>query len=281
MRQSWWILAKPSVRICEQVRLAVGLEYDGACFCGWQSQPCGGGGQDAAQQAFAVLAGKNTAVHAAGRTDAGVHASLQIAHLDVDIWRQASAWTFGANAYLPKGMRVLWTRPVAADFHARYMARRRTYQYVILNRPIGSAIVGGALAHHRTPLSLSAMQEAAAQLIGEHDFSAFRAASCQAKHARRHLFAARVSRHGDLIIMDFCANGFLHHMVRNMVGALLQVGRGRRPPSWLGELLQGGDRSLAAPTAPAAGLYFVGAEYPRRFEIAEYYRPPPFLLAMP
>ena len=257
------------------LRVALAIEYDGAAFLGWQSQLCGGGVQDALQQALASLAGAPVKLHAAGRTDSGVHATLQIAHFDAAAERPPKVWVSGANARLPTAVRVLWAQPAAADFHARYAAVCRSYQYIIINRP--SALMRNAAAYCRAPLSLAAMQDGMARLVGEHDFSGFRAASCRAKSPWRRLSVASARQCGDLTVLYFCGSGFLHHMIRNMAGALLEVGQGRKPPHWIEHLLHSRDRCLGAATAAAGGLYFTGAEYPGRFELPEYYRPPPLL----
>jgi tRNA pseudouridine38-40 synthase len=251
------------------LRLAIGLEYRGAGFCGWQSQPSGCGVQDAVESAVAAIAGEPTPVTAAGRTDAGVHAALQIAHFDVSVTRPLNAWVRGVNAHLPPGVAVLWAQPVDADFHARFAAIERGYRYVLLNHPVRAAGLAGLVGWHHRPLDVARMNAAAAQLLGEHDFSAFRAAECQAKTPVKDLRMARIERRGDYLLCDFRADGFLHHMVRNIMGCLIQVGAGARPPGWLGELLTGRDRTLAAPTFDAAGLYLTHIRYPSRFALPE------------
>lgn len=258
-------------------KMAAALEYDGAYFCGWQSQRGGGSVQDAVQQALLPLAGGAVTVHAAGRTDAGVHATLQMIHFEVETVRPAAVWVRGVNARLPAAVRMLWVQPAAADFHARYAAERRSYQYLLLTRPVASALLRHTAAYCRPPLVLEKMQEGIAQLAGAHDFSAFRAASCQAQTPHRHLYTAAVRRCGDLLVFDFCADGFLQHMIRNMVGALLAVGQERKPPQWLGELLRGRNRQAGAKPAAAGGLYFTGAQYPCRFGLPESERPLPLV----
>ena len=250
-------------------RWAAGLEYDGAAFCGWQSQRDKCGAQDALQHAFSTLNKEPLVVHAAGRTDAGVHASMQIAHFDSDKEYPASVWVRAANARLPKAIRVLWVRKVSDDFHARYSAARRYYRYWVMNQPIASAILRGFCACYDAPLAEESMNDAAKRLLGQHDFSAFRAAACQAKTPVRTMFEVSVVRHGGLLMLDFCASGFLQHMARNITGVLLEIGCGRRSPEWIDELLSGKDRTKAAKTAPAKGLCFCGAEYPEHFGLTK------------
>ncbi|MGI9306678.1 MAG: tRNA pseudouridine(38-40) synthase TruA [Gammaproteobacteria bacterium] len=252
-------------------RIAAGLEYDGGAFRGWQSQACGGGVQDAVQNALAPLNGKRITVHAAGRTDAGTHAAMQIAHFDAAATRPEKTWARAANAVLPPQISVLWAHAAPPDFHARYSATRRHYQYAIFNAPVPSPLRRNWTAYCRAPLCAETMQNALSHLCGLHDFSAFRASSCQAKTPVRTMHAARAKRQGEIILLEFCADGFLQCMVRNIAGAVLEIGANRRPPQWLGELLEKKDRNNCPPPAPAAGLYFTGAEYPKKFNFI----PPP------
>jgi tRNA pseudouridine38-40 synthase len=243
------------------MRVALGLEYDGSGFCGWQSQTSGCGIQDVLQRAIAEVAGHAISVTAAGRTDAGVHALSQVAHFDTASARPPSAWVRGVNAFLPKAVRVLWSAEVDVEFHARFSAQQRSYQYLLLNRPVAPAVMASKAGWFHLPLNVDAMQQAAHHLVGEHDFSAFRAAECQAKSPVKHLFQAQVRRAGDCLVFDFCAGAFLHHQVRNMVGALVYVGKGRYPPEWMAELLTSRDRRLAPPTFAPDGLYLTGVGY--------------------
>jgi tRNA pseudouridine38-40 synthase len=243
------------------MRIALGVEYDGSRFCGWQTQPDGCGVQDVLAEAVATIAGHAVTLAAAGRTDAGVHAVEQVVHFDTEQSRPDTAWVRGVNALLPDAVAVRWARPVAEDFHARFSARSRRYRYVLLNRSTRPGLFAGRVGWYHIPLDLAAMQEAAALLVGEHDFSAFRAAECQAQTPVRSLTRLAIERRGELILFDFVANAFLHHMVRNIVGCLVYVGKGKQPPAWLGELLAARDRTRAAPTFPADGLYFLGADY--------------------
>ena len=243
------------------MRTALGLEYDGSTFCGWQSQAGGGSVQDALESALSVVADGPIRVVCAGRTDAGVHALAQVVHFDTEAVRPDTAWVRGVNAHLPASIAVRWAQPVAADFHARFSALGRRYRYLLLNRGQRPGLMAGRVGWYHRPLDADAMAQAAGLLLGEHDFSAFRAAECQAKSPVKTLRRAEVRRHGDLLVFDFEASAFLHHMVRNLVGALVYVGKGAHPPAWLGELLAGRDRARAAPTFEASGLYFAGVDY--------------------
>ena len=243
------------------VRIALGLEYDGRYFCGWQTQTDGCSVQDALQRALTSIAGHPVEVVAAGRTDAGVHAAMQVVHFDAQFDRPASAWVRGVNSFLPDSVAVLWACVVTQDFHARFSALARSYRYVLLNHPVRPALQAGKTGWFHAPLALEPMREAAQLLIGTHDFSAFRAAACQAKSPMRELRSLGIRRDGDRIIFDLCANAFLHHMVRNIVGALVYVGKGRYPPHWVAELLQQRDRKLAAPTFAPDGLYLSAVRY--------------------
>ncbi|MDR2875163.1 MAG: tRNA pseudouridine(38-40) synthase TruA [Methylobacillus sp.] len=247
------------------MRIAIAIEYDGAGFCGWQSQPEGCGVQDHLQNAIAQIAGHAITLHAAGRTDAGVHALTQIAHFDVSAQRPASAWVRGVNALLPAAARVLWAHEVSGEFHARFSARSRCYQYLLINRSVAPALLADKAGWHHAPLDAEAMRVAAKMLLGEHDFSAFRAAQCQAKSPVKTLREAEVTRHGDAILFEFRANAFLHHQVRNMVGALVYIGKGEHPPEWIATLLAQRDRTQAPPTFSASGLYLAGVDYDAAF----------------
>jgi tRNA pseudouridine38-40 synthase len=206
-------------------------------------------------------------VTCAGRTDTGVHAACQVVHFDTDIGRPARAWVMGGNTRLPRSVRLLWCQAVEEGFHARYAARARSYRYTLLNRPIPPAMQHHFLSWERQPLDADAMHRAAQALLGEHDFSAFRTAQCQARHPRRDLHAISVRREADRVVVDITANAFLHHMVRNIVGSLLPVGRGERGVGWVRELLEGRDRVVAGPTAPAEGLVFLGPRYPADWKL--------------
>ena len=247
------------------MRFALAVEYSGHAFCGFQSQPSGCGVQDALERAIGAIAGHKVTVTAAGRTDAGVHAVSQIVHFETEAKRPDTAWVRGVNSHLPVAAAVLWARPVAEDFHARFAASARHYTYLLLARAERPALLAGLAGWYHRPLDAALMNAAAAHLLGTHDFSAFRAAECQAKSPVKSLTRIDVTQQGPFMRFDFSANAFLHHMVRNIVGALIDVGAGRREPAWLGELLAMRDRTRAAPTFAADGLYLAGATYDVRF----------------
>jgi tRNA pseudouridine38-40 synthase len=250
------------------MRIALGIEYDGSDFAGWQLQE----GevrtvQGSVEQALSQVADHPVRVVCAGRTDAGVHATAQVVHFDTDAERSMRSWVYGANANLPKTVSVQWARPVAEDFHARFSAVRRRYRYVILNREVRPTFLAWRVAWEYRPLSESLMQQAAQPLVGEHDFSAYRAVACQAKSPTRTLLELRVSRDRDLVILDLEANAFLHHMVRNIAGVLMDIGAGKQSPVWAREVLESRDRTLGGVTAPPHGLYLTGVSYPAHFEL--------------
>lgn len=243
------------------MRIALGLEYEGSSFCGWQSQSGGGAVQDAVESALSRVADTPIRVVCAGRTDAGVHALAQVVHFDTEAVRPDTAWVRGVNAHLPNSIAVRWTQLVSSEFHARFSARGRSYRYLLLNRPERPGLMARRVGWFHRPLDTAAMAKAASSLLGEHDFSTFRAAECQAKSPIKILRKAEVQRCNDLLVFDFEATAFLHHMVRNLVGALVYVGKGAHPPEWIGEILADRDRSKAAPTFEACGLYLSGVDY--------------------
>lgn len=249
------------------MRYALALEYDGAPFCGFQSQPSGCSIQDALEKALSAIAAGRVRVHASGRTDAGVHATSQIVHFETDATRPPTAWVRGVNSRLPSAIAVLWCSPVTNAFHARFSATARHYTYLLLNRPERPGLEHRRVGWHPLPLAVDAMCDAAARLSGTHDFSSFRAAECQARSPVRTLTGARVSIEAVHLRFEFSANGFLQHMVRNMVGALIAVGAGKRTPDWIDAVLAAADRRVGAPTADAAGLYFAGADYDVAFAL--------------
>ena len=242
-------------------RIALGLEYDGSRFLGWQTQPGGGTVQDALQPALAAIAGTSVEVTGAGRTDRGVHARLQVVHFDTEAKRPSSAWVRGVNALLPDSVAVLWSHEVPDDFHARYSARARTYRYELLNRPVRAALEAQYVGWFHLPLDVEKMRAAAALLAGEHDFSAFRSSECQAKSPVRTVDRFEITRQGETIHFVVRANAFLHHMVRNLVGTLVYVGKGKHPPEWVTELLRSKDRTKSAPTFGPEGLYLEKIDY--------------------
>jgi tRNA pseudouridine38-40 synthase len=251
------------------MRVALGLEYDGAHFCGWQSQPGGCGVQDALERELARMACHPVRVIAAGRTDTGVHALTQVVHFETTTERPLNAWVRGVNAGLPSSVRVLWAQQVDDEFHARFSARQRYYQYILFDQAVAPAILAGKVGWFHQPLDVDAMAEAAAHLIGEHDFSAFRAAECQAKSPVRTLQQAEVRRAGHAVLFEFSGNAFLHHQVRNMVGALVYVGKGSQPPAFIQQLLRSHDRRLAPPTFSPDGLYLSGVGYESRWGLPD------------
>ena len=244
------------------VRFALGIEYDGSNFQGWQRLSHGPSVQAAVESALSFVANHAVGVTCAGRTDSGVHARCQVVHLDTASGRTPFALQQGANSRLPGSIAVVWCQPVAQDFHARYCARARRYRYTLLNRRTRAAMQRDYLTWERHPLDADAMHRAAQALVGEHDFSAFRTVHCQAPHPHRNVHEVSVRRLDDRVVIEVQANAFLHHMVRNFVGSLLLVGRGEQPEAWPGELLAGRNRAAAGPTAPANGLVFLGPRYP-------------------
>lgn len=257
-------------------RIALGLEYDGTAYNGWQTQPHAPSIQDRVDAALSQVADHAVACVAAGRTDTGVHARGQVVHFDSPARRGARAWILGLNSLLPDDIAAQWVREVPADFHARYSAIRRWYRYRVLNQPLRSPLERHRAWWVHRPLDLAAMQAAASELLGEHDFSAFRAAACQSRTAVRALYRLDLQRHGPVIHIDCEANAFLHHMVRNIVGTLVRVGRGERDPGWVRRLLAARDRRLSGMTAPACGLTLMAVRYPPRFGLPEGGPPPPF-----
>jgi tRNA pseudouridine38-40 synthase len=242
-------------------RLAAVVEYDGTDFAGWQSQDHATGIQDLVQAAVSFVAGAPTVVICAGRTDAGVHAVGQIIHFDTDAVRTPRAWVLGANTRLPPSISLQWAGEVAGDFHARHAALRRTYRYYILNSSARSALHRERMAWIHRPLDAARMHAAAQVLLGEHDFSAFRSKECQSKSPRRRMQRVRVERDGERIVIEISANAYLHHMVRNIVGTLVEAQAAPDPAGVVAQILAGRERRLAGPTAPAAGLYLWEVEY--------------------
>ena len=243
-------------------RIALGIEYLGSAYCGWQRQQDCLGVQNHLEQALAKIACVPIEVFCAGRTDRGVHALGQVVHFESPVIRPDSAWVHGVNSHLPPDIRVLWQRTVSEDFHARFSAVARRYRYALVNRKVRSGVFHNHQAWSSYSLDVPAMHQAMQLLLGERDFSSFRAAECQAKHPNRCVISASCQRQGDVVLFDIEANAFLHHMVRNIVGSLLWVGRGEKPVEWIAELLAAKDRKLAAPTAEPQGLYLTHVRYP-------------------
>ncbi|WP_455233801.1 tRNA pseudouridine(38-40) synthase TruA [Thiogranum longum] len=249
------------------MRIACGIEYDGAGFSGWQRQDRARSVQAEVEAALSRVADQNVRVFCAGRTDAGVHASWQVVHFDTTAARSGRSWVLGGNANLPDEVRLLWTRQVDDGFHARFSARARSYRYVILNRQVRSALLRHHVAWDHRPMDETRMQAGARYLVGEHDFSSFRAVACQAKSPLRTVRWISVKRSGDYLYLDIEANAFLHHMVRNIAGVLMAVGRGEREPEWVRDVLDQRDRTQGGVTASAGGLYLVGVRYPDNYLI--------------
>ncbi len=258
-------------------RYAAAIEYDGSNYCGWQRQPHCSSVQSAVEKALSVIANEPVVVVCAGRTDTGVHATNQIVHFDSHAIRSAHNWVLGSNANLPDDVRCQWAGKIQAGFHARFSAQSRTYRYVILNTPRQSALMKDALTWEGTHLSVADMNKAVTALIGEHDFSAFRAARCHSTTPWRCIYYIDIFRINDMIVFEICANAFLLHMVRNIVGALMVVGRKQQDPAWIAQLLAQRDRTKAPKTAPAMGLYLVSVGYPAKFGIPKLGAGPSFV----
>jgi tRNA pseudouridine38-40 synthase len=242
-------------------RIALGIEYDGSAFRGWQSQDSAIGIQSLVEQSLTAVANHPVEVMAAGRTDAGVHALMQVVHFDTTAQRSDRAWVLGATTNLPKQISVMWAREVSSAFHARYSAQARSYRYYILNRAIRPAIGADYLSWIREPLDAARMHVAAQHLLGEHDFSSFRAAQCQSRTPMRFVHSVDVSRAGEIIELAITANAFLHHMVRNIAGVLIAIGKGDQSVDWTREVLETRDRTQGGITAPPGGLYLTGVRY--------------------
>lgn len=262
-------------------RVALGVEYNGARYRGWQRQESGVPSVQAAlERALSKVAAEPVSVICAGRTDAAVHASGQVVHFDTAVDRPLRAWVMGSNANLPADISITWARVMPADFHARFSAFARRYRYVIYNDPVRPAHLGEGVTWNHRPLDVARMREAAAHLVGTHDFTSFRAVQCQAKSPVKTLHHLMVIEHGRYIVLDIRANAFLHHMVRNIAGVLMAVGCGDREPQWVAEVLQARDRRQGGVTAHPYGLYLVRVEYPQHFELPERYLGPHFLSAL-
>lgn len=243
------------------MRLALGISYNGQGYEGWQSQPSGRTVQDQLEAALASFAAQPVSTSCAGRTDAGVHGLMQVAHFDTGLSREMISWVRGTNRFLPPDIAVQWARAVPDAFHSRACATSRRYAYVLLESPVRPSVDAGRVGWVFRPLDEHAMREAAAMLLGEHDFTSFRASACQARSPVKTLMRIDITRRGAYWRFEFEANAFLHHMIRNIMGCLLQVGQGLRPAPWMREVLAARDRDAAAPTFSPAGLYFMGPVY--------------------
>ena len=255
------------------MRIALGVEYDGRAFSGWEIQRERETVQAVLEKALSNVADHPVRTICAGRTDAGVHAWGQVVHFESEQSRGLHAWVLGTNTGLPSSVSVSWAQPVPAQFHARFSAKRRHYRYLILNRAARSGLLDGRVGWESRPLDVDVMQNGATRLLGEHDFSAFRAAGCQAKSPVRSLYRLDICRRDQMIAVDVVANAFLQHMVRNLVGSLVQVGLGKQPPVWTTTLLESRDRTQGGATMAACGLYLMSVEYPARYRLPITVRP--------
>ena len=267
------------VVMSEQIqRWVAGVEYNGALFKGWQKQKHhpGPSVQEGLERAISHVANEEVSVVCAGRTDAGVHGSAQVIHFDTSAIRNERAWKLGVNTNLPDGICLNWIQPAPAEFHARFSAVARRYRYFIMNKPVKPGLMHDQVTWWRRPLDAGRMHEAAQALVGEHDFTSFRAKDCQANHPVRTMKEISVTRFNDWVVIEVCANAFLYHMVRNIAGVLLPIGEGKKPVGWCEEVLALKDRRKAGVTAPGEGLYFVDVEYPEYPELPVTRGGPPF-----
>jgi tRNA pseudouridine38-40 synthase len=248
------------------MRLAMGVEYDGSSYHGWQLQKSGVRSvQQQIEQALGKVAAHPVRVFCAGRTDTGVHGEGQVIHFDTPAVRSLRGWVLGTNVNLPDDVNINWVHEVSDEFHARFSATSRSYRYVILNRPTRSAIWRDRAVWIHHVLDEVRMQQAAESLVGTHDFSSYRAIGCQAKSPVRTVTNLTVNRINDRVVIEITANAFLHHMVRNIAGVLMTIGRGDQPVEWSREVLDHRDRTLGGVTAPPQGLYLVDVDYPAEF----------------
>jgi tRNA pseudouridine38-40 synthase len=243
------------------MRLALGISYNGQSYDGWQSQPSGRTVQDQLEKALSKFADQRISTLCAGRTDAGVHGLMQVVHFDTDAQRRMFSWVRGSNANLPSDIAVQWAHEVPREFHCRASALSRRYAYVLLESPVRPSVEAGRVGWAYQPLDMAAMQAAARHLLGEHDFSSFRASACQALSPVKNLMDVQIARKGAYWRFEFEANAFLHHMIRNIMGCLIAIGQGRKPPDWIRDVLAARDRDAAAPTFSPDGLYFLGPRY--------------------
>ncbi|WP_283125341.1 tRNA pseudouridine(38-40) synthase TruA [Providencia stuartii] len=258
-------------------RIALGIEYNGSRYYGWQRQQEVKSVQCCLEEALSKVANQPISVFCAGRTDAGVHATGQVVHFDSPVVRKEAAWTMGVNTHLPDDIAVRWCQGVDEEFHARFSATARRYRYVIFNHRYRPAILSNGVTHFHYPLDEKRMHQAAQVLLGENDFTSFRAVQCQSRTPWRNVMHVQVSRHGNYVVVDIKANAFVHHMVRNIVGSLLEIGCGNQDINWMAELLELKDRTKAAATAKAEGLYLVAVDYPEKFALPSNVMGPLFL----
>lgn len=251
------------------MKIALGVEYNGHEYYGWQAQKNLPTIQSAIEYALSLIADEPIQVFCAGRTDAGVHATGQVVHFSTNANRELRAWLFGTNTYLPSNIAVCWAKVVDEDFHARFSAQARTYRYIIYNNLTRPAILTNRVTWYYEELNLGTMETAGNYLIGELDFSSFRSAQCESKTPMRNVKRLTINRYDDYVVIEIEANAFLHHMVRNIVGVLMRIGAGFREPEWMNEVLLAKDRRKAAETAPAAGLYLTKVSYPLSYTFPE------------
>ena len=262
-------------------KIALGIEYDGSKYYGWQRQNEVRSVQEKLEKALSQVANEPITVFCAGRTDAGVHGTGQVVHFETTAQRKDAAWTLGVNANLPGDIAVRWVKAVPDDFHARFSATARRYRYIIYNHRLRPAVLSKGVTHFYEPLDAERMHRAAQCLLGENDFTSFRAVQCQAKSPVKTVHHLEVIEHGRFIVIDVRANAFLHHMVRNFAGVLMTIGAGEREPGWVAEVLAARDRRAGGVTAHPYGLYLVQVEYPPEFELPQRYLGPHFLSALP
>ncbi len=249
------------------MRFAGIVEYDGSDFCGWQRQSHAPSVQETVERAISLVANHEIGIACAGRTDTGVHALGQVIHFDTNVQRELRSWLLGTNANLPPSVVLRSIKPMPEDFHARFSALSRTYRYIISNEKVRPALLAKRAVWERLPLQAELMQEGANYLVGEHDFTSFRALACQANSPVREISDLRVYREGAIVIMDVTANGFLHHMVRNLAGVLMSIGKNENPPQWAQQVLMSKDRACGGVTAPAQGLYFMSVQYEQKYQL--------------
>ncbi len=251
------------------MRIALGLSYNGSGYEGWQSQLSGKTVQDQLEKALGQFAAQPLRTLCAGRTDAGVHALMQVVHFDTALQRELPSWVRGTNAFLPRDIAVQWAHLVPDEFHCRGSAISRRYAYVLLESPVRPSVEAGRVGWVYRPMDEAAIRAAIGHLIGEHDFSSFRAAQCQAKSPVKTISRIDISRQGPYWRFEFEANAFLHHMIRNIMGCLVAVGQGLQAPDWLAEVIAARNRDAAAPTFSPDGLYFLGPRYETRYGLPE------------
>jgi tRNA pseudouridine38-40 synthase len=259
------------------MKVALGIEYNGEKYFGWQRQREVTSVQEKLEKALSIVANEPIEVQCAGRTDAGVHGTGQVVHFETSAIRKPVAWTMGVNANLPKDIAVRWAKEVPEAFHARFSATARRYRYVIFNHDLRPGILSSGISHYHGNLDVEKMHQAGQYLLGENDFTSFRAVQCQSRSPWRNIMHLNVTRHGPYVVIDIKANAFVHHMVRNITGSLIVVGRGEQPPEWIEWLLAQKDRKLAGATAKADGLYLVDVDYPDEYRLPEMPIGPLFL----